>query len=167
MSLKDAFQAALDEWEWDDEIEHDDDDDTDIMRTSIGIDGKAYSFIMWTDEDRQWIQVSVKSPLSIPEARRGDGALLLNFFNSGMTIGKLTMGMDDGFIYYSNCLDIEGTEAVPTLFSNMRGAAERAFNEARFNAMAAVAYTKQKLTTVIEEFEAAINAPTDDTPDEL
>jgi hypothetical protein len=112
MTIKQQFQIALNEWEWEDEIEHDESDDTDIVRTSYIIDDKRYSVVMWSDEGRQWISISVRSPISIPETRRADGALLLNYFNSGMSIGKFTMGMDDGYVYYSNTLDIEGVEAV-------------------------------------------------------
>lgn len=156
MSLKDVFQAALDEWEWEDELIHDESDHTDLLRTSYTIADKTYSFVMWTDEDKQWISISLKSPLAIPEARRADGALLLNFFNQGLSMGKFTMDMDDGAVYYSNNLDIEGVGAVPLLFSNMRNAAGGAFSELRFNAIAAVAYTKQKLATIIEEFEGSL-----------
>lgn len=166
MTIKQVFQAALNEWEWEDEIEYDESDDTDIVKTSYSIDEKRYSFVMWSDERRQWISISVKSPLSIPDARRADGALLLNYFNSGMSIGKFTMGMNDGYVYYSNTIDIEGTEAVPMLFSNMRIAAASAFGEQRFSAIAAVAYTKQKLKSIIDEFAQALNAPSEDKFDE-
>jgi hypothetical protein len=167
MSLKDVFQEALNEWEWDDDIIHDESDNTDLLRTTYSIDEKTYSFVMWTDEDRQWISISLRSPISIPDVRRGDGAILLNYLNCGLSIGKLTMDTDDGYVLYSNRLDIEGSEAVPMIFYNMRGAAVSAFSENRFNAIAAVAYTKQKLNSIIQEFDEAVDGLSEETPDEL
>ena len=167
MLLKDAFQAAMDEWEWEDSIDHDESDDTYIMRTRYYIEGQSYSFVILTDEDRKWITISVKSPVIIPEARRADAAVLLNYFNCGIRIGKLCVHEDDGTVYYENTMDIEGTEPAPMLFSNMRDRAGSAFDESRCNAIGALSFTKQKLRSIIEEYEESLKSDGDETPDEI
>ncbi len=167
MLLKDAFQAAMDEWEWEDSIDHDESDDTYIMRTGVLIDGQRYSFVIWTDEDRKWISISVKSPVTVPESRRQEAAALLNYFNCGTRIGKLCLHEDDGTLYYENTMDIEGSDPSVTLFTNMRNRAEEAFGEARCSAIGAIAFSKQKLKSVIEDYRESFNSNNEETPDEI
>lgn len=162
MALKDVFQLALTEWEWEDAIEHDDDDDTDYIRTATIMFDQRYSLVMYTDEDRQWITISVKSPVVIPKNRFEDAAVLLNRFNLGLKFGRFTTYDVDGGLIYSNTLDVEGLNVTPIVFTNLRDSAGFAFSEHRCNAIGALAFTKQAVVDIISDYEASIAPDIDD-----
>lgn len=159
MSLKDILQETLDSWGWEDEIIHDESDDTFLINTPYDIDNQTYSFAMWTDEPRQWIGLSIKSPLTVPEGRREQAAVLLNFFNRGLNIGRLELDPDTGGIFFKQIIDVEGTQPTPTLFVNLRSAGGASFGPHRVAAMGAIAFTKVDVSQVIEDFLIAIAAP--------
>jgi hypothetical protein len=158
MLFKDVMQEALNEWDWDDEIHHDDSDDTDYVRTTISIDSQSYSFVIWTDENRKWACVSMRSPIAIAEERRDAGAVLMNFFNTGIRTGKFTMSPTDGSVQYENMVDLEGTEPVVQIFTTLRVVAENSFITQRANAIGAIAFTKKDVHEVISDFLEEVNS---------
>lgn len=158
MALKEVFQLALDEWGWEDKIEHDDDDDTDIIRTVTTMFDQNYSCLIWTDEERQWITISVKSPVVIPKTRFADGAVLVNRMNLGLRFGRFTIYEEDGGLIFSNTIDLEAIEANPVIFTNLRDSAGFAYSEYRCNAFGALAFTKQPVETIISEYETSITS---------
>ena len=157
MLLIEAFQSALNEWDWDDEIEHDESDGTDFMRTSLSLHEQSFSFVVWTDQARQWIGLSLRSPLIIPEIRRDTAAILCNFFNAGMRIGKFVAYPADGGVCFEQIIDIEGSDPTSQLFSNLRIAAESAFGEKRFAAFVDGALTDRDIEVIIGDFLEAVN----------
>lgn len=162
MALKDVLQDALNEWGWEDEIEHDDDDDTDYVRTTTVMFDQSYSFVIYTDEERQSITISVKSPVTIPKIRFADATVLLNRFNLGLRFGRFTCYDEDGGLIYSNTLDLEGLHPVPVVFTNLRDSAGFAFSEHRCNAIGALVFTKQSTADIISEYEENIASPAAD-----
>jgi hypothetical protein len=155
MSLKDLFQEALNELEWEDEILHDEDVDTDYINTSYGIDGQSYRLQIVTDEDSQTIRVMMMSPIRIPKARMREAAYVLNFLNTGIRAGNLQMS-EDGSIHYRWNLDVEGSTPSTKQFVNMISAGAGTFDEIRCTAIGTAAFTKQPAEDIFKDLNAMI-----------
>ena len=151
MPLKDIFQKALDELEWEDDIDHDDSEDTDYINTGFIIDGQNYRLTLVTDEKRQHVSIRMKSPIAIPKARRKDGALVLNALNVGLALGNLE-APENGSIIYRWTIDVEGTVAATAQFKTLIAAASAAFDELRVAMIGKVAFTKQLGEDIVQEY---------------
>ena len=171
MTFKEVFQAALDQMEWDDDIAHDDSDNTDFINTGYSIDGQSYRLILVTDEDRQRISISMKSPISIPKNRQKDGAFVVNALNVGLSVGNLEF-TENGSIYYRWAIDVDGSAPSADQIKTLIGAAGSAFDELRASMLGKVAFTKQTGEEIVAEYREAVSQMSskdddDSTPSEL
>lgn len=175
--LKDVFQAALDKWEWPDKISHDESDDTDYISTDYSIDKQKYRFVMYTDESTKDIIINLYSPIIIPKDRQEAGAILMNFFNSGMRAGGSISMSPDGEVVYKKSTNVSGTTASIEQFEVLRYLAGGIFDSEakRTSAIGAVAFTKQVIDSIITDFlssiegddESSDDVPNGDVPEKL
>ena len=155
MALKDVLRQFLEESGLNAEIKHDDDDDVDFIATRFPIGGQNYELELITDEKRQLLRVTLTSPIKVPKPRAKDTAFLLNFINRHMPFGSLVTD-EDGIVYYTWAIDVEGATAAPKQFENLVGAANAAFDEMNAQAIGAAAFSKQTPEDIIKDFEDTV-----------
>jgi len=167
-TLKDVFQAALDKWEWSDKIEHDDSDDTDYISTDYSIDQQKYRLVIFTDERTRDIVINLYSPIIIPPDRQNAGAFLMNFFNSGLRASASIMMSPDGKVVYKNSTNVSGTSASVEQFEILKALAGVIFESEtqRTRAIGAVAFTKQSIDSIIEDFLSSLDGEQELSDDE-
>lgn len=170
MTFKEVFQIALNELEWDDEIDHDDSDDTDFISTGYSIDGQSYQLTIVTDEGRQRLSVTMKSPIAIPKGRQKDGAIVVNALNVGMAVGNLEFAAN-GSLFYRWAIDVDGTAPSAAQIKTLVSAAAAAFDELRTSMIGKVAFTKQPGEDIVTEYWDTVkemnSKSEDEAPSEL
>ena len=165
MTLKEAFQQALDQLGWSDEITHDDSDDTDFINTGYSIDGQSYRLTIITDERRQRLAVSMKCPIAIPKARQIDGAIVINALNVGLVVGNLEFPAD-GSVHYRWAIDVDGTTPSPEQIKVLINSATGTFDELRVSIIGQVAFTKQSGEEIVSEYWQAVEQLNNQAKDE-
>jgi hypothetical protein len=155
MTLKVLFQKALTELEWEDEIKHDESDNTDYINTGFTIDGQTYRLTLYTDEEKQFLSILMKSPINIPRIRHTEAAVVINALNTRMRLGNLECN-DEGGVYYRWTMDVEDSTPSTTQLKNMIRSASGVFDELRVGAIGSVAFTKLSASEILSEYESNI-----------
>jgi len=169
MKLTSAVKKYLEMQEWTDEIEVDDDGDS-VVKSGFNINGQSYRFYIEGWEAQERLKVFMYSPFNVPLARMNEMAVIMNWVNWRIAIGRFAFKRQDepSPVQYYGMVDVEGGTLSPEMVQQLVGGAVELF-EAYGDIMTTVALTKTSAETAIADFEEARRKAEaeNEAPDEL
>ena len=144
---------------WDDDITIDEDGDA-FIKTTMRFDGQTHQLYLQGWAHIQNFKVYLYSSFSVPPHRQDEIAILLNFINLRLGLGRFALRMSDEAapIQFLSSVDVEEGEMSVKMISNMIGAGVNALCRHR-DSLAAVALTKTSAREAINQILLSEEAP--------
>ena len=154
-----VMQQYLAQEGWGDEIAIDEDDDA-LIKTTLSFDGQTHPLYIEGLTSIQNFKVHLYSSFSVPPHRQDEIAILLNFINVRLFLGRFALRISDEAapIQFLSSFDMEEGEMSAKMIFNMVGAGVHALSRYR-DSLAAVALTKTSAREAINEFLLSEEAP--------
>jgi hypothetical protein len=168
MKLTSVLKEFMDSKGWEDEIKIDDDGDTSVAST-FNINDQGHRFFFEIFEAGEVFKLYMYSPFSVPALRKAEMAIILNFVNMRVRIGRFATPTEDKSspVQFFAVADVEGGQLGATMINTMINACTEYF-EVYGPLMATVALTKISAKQAIADFiEEETKAAADAVPDEL
>lgn len=144
---------------WDDDIAIAEDGDASI-KTTMRFDGQTHQLYLEGWASIQTFKVYLYSSFSVPPHRHDEIAILLNFINLRLGLGRFALRYCEDVvpIQFLASVDVEEGEMSVKMITNMIGAGAHALSRHR-DSLAAVALTKTSAKEAINEILLSEEAP--------
>ena len=164
MPLTEVIKAWRDAQDWTDEISIDEEAQSSTLPLTYNEEGQIYKVYVEADEKKEWLKVFIYGPIGIPANRYVEACQLINHINQYDGFGRLC-AIKDGQFQFRAVFDMEGSQAVPEMITNMIN-----YGLSRFtnwaSEMGQVIFAGKKTEQILKELEQAEEDPNESSEDD-